>query len=359
MKNIDIKQLRKSISEFTQPSDKTAILLFFLDFTIYAIAIMGIIFMENIALRILCAILAGLKIASIFVIAHDAAHDSFIGDRLLNKIIARITFLPVLHNYSLWLIVHNRLHHQAPNVKGINSWSPVSRQEYEAMPIWRKVIEHFYRCPVGIWFNYMIERWWKNKFYPYKNLVGERKLIHWLDFTLVLGYLTAYLSLLNYAGNKLAHTNTLELITLALILPIIVGFFMIGFTVYQQHTHETIPWFKTQEEKESLGYGQEDVTMHVQYPDWYNMISHNAMEHTVHHVDPRVPTYNLAKAQRVLKRVLGDQLITIPFSLKGFLQTMRVCKLYDYENHHWLDFNGSPTTGAILTGSNIDYANAA
>ena len=205
----------------------------------------------------------------------------------------------------------------------------------------------------------MIERWWKNKFYPYKRLVGERKPIYWLDFTLVLVYASLYLGLLAYYGNTIIHTNTAELVCLAFILPVIVGFFMIGFTVYQQHTHETIPWFETQQEKEALGYGQEDVTMHVQYPDWYNLISHNAMEHTVHHVDPRVPTYNLAKAQSVLKKVLGEQLITMPFSFPGFLETMRKCKLYDYKNHCWLDFDGNPTNKQIITMQESNLASAA
>ncbi len=83
----------------------------------------------------MCSVLAGLKIASLFVIAHDAAHNSFIGNRLLNKMISRITFLPVLHNYSLWLIVDNQFHHQVPNVEEFNSWSHLSIDDYNAFPL--------------------------------------------------------------------------------------------------------------------------------------------------------------------------------------------------------------------------------
>jgi hypothetical protein len=29
---------------------------------------------------------------------------------------------------------------------------------------------------------------------------------------------------------------------------------------------------------------------------------------------------------------------------------MRCCKLYDYDNHRWVDFNGRPTTPVIEVG---------
>ena len=186
MNKVDIKQLRRSISDFAKPSTLKGVIIFSLDLTVYALAIIGVIFLDNFGLKLLCGILAGLKMASLFAIAHDAAHDSFTGNRRLNKIIGRISFLPVLHNYSLWLIAHNRTHHHIPNVKDVNSWSPLSKQEYEAMSSWRKLLEKFYRSPAGIWLNYLVERWWKYKCYPFKAIVGQRKLIHWLDFSLIM-----------------------------------------------------------------------------------------------------------------------------------------------------------------------------
>jgi len=124
-----------------------------------------------------------------------------------------------------------------------------------------------------------------------------------------------------------------------------------GFTVYQHHTHESIAWVKTRQERDLLG-GQEDFTMHVRYPRWYNLMGHNIMEHTAHHVDPRIPLYYLPEAQKVLAGLLGDDLHAVRFSLKGFLQTMASCKLYDYEKHCWLDFNGNLTSriNTVTTG---------
>ncbi|MCG8379327.1 MAG: fatty acid desaturase [Proteobacteria bacterium] len=359
MNSLSVKNLRSYIGAYTKASNSKALIVFTADMLVYVFAIAGAIYVDSTVAKILFGILAGLKIASIFAIAHDAAHDSFTSNKILNKTIARISFLPVMHNYSLWLLVHNRYHHQMPNVKGINSWSPMSPDEYNSLPLWRKKLEQFYRTPYGIWLNYLVERWWKNKFYPFKKNVGERKLIHWLDFCLASMYGVLFVSLLAYLGSTLVYTTPVELIITAFVIPVIVGSYVIGFTVYQQHTDEGIPWFKTKELCDKAGYGQEDLTMYVKFPGWYNLLSHNAMEHTVHHIDPRVPTYNLAKAQSVIVEKLGNLAVMKNFSFREFYITMKLCKLYDYDNHYWLDFNGKRTTKNLLGACEIDYAKAA
>jgi omega-6 fatty acid desaturase (delta-12 desaturase) len=357
MKHIDTKQLRAALTEYTQPSTGLALIIFTIDIAIYMSAIAGVIFLENITMRVLCSILAGIMISSIFVIGHDAAHNAFTGSRIMNKVIARMAFLPSLHNYGLWLTEHNRIHHVLPNIQGMDSWSPFSKEEYDAMPAWRRVIERFYRSPAGMGFYYLVERWWKNKFYPYKKIIGKYNSVYW-DFLLVVTYLVTYLCLLGYAGRELAHTSAIELIVLGFVIPFLNWNFMMGFTVYQHHTHESIPWVRTRVERDQLG-GQEDFTMYVRYPAWYNLLSHNIMLHTPHHVDPRIPLYCLPKAQKAMAELMGDELKTVSFSLKGFLKTMASCKLYDYENHLWLDFAGYPTGKSTLAGKDVGYRHAA
>ena len=361
MKTLNTKELRSAISEYAKPSDKLAFLIFFSDIFLYITAIAGSILFENIWLKICCGVFAGLRIGTLFLISHDAGHDCFTSKRLWNKVIGRIAFLPSFHNYSLWLIAHNRLHHQAPNVKGLNSWSPLDIDEYDKLSPWGKILERLYRSPFGISLNYMVERWWKDKFYPYKRLVGNRKLSHWLDFMLVATYMFSFISMLVFLGIKVSHTTSLEVLAISFFLPFFVSNFLIGFTIYQHHTHEDIPWFKTLEESRRY-VDQEDVTIHVRYPDWYNLISNNAMEHTAHHVDPRIPLYNLSKAQKLLCNLYGDKIISMDFSIRDFLNTMGRCKLYDYEHHCWLDFNGDRTSKAIVYEQEQDetmYANAA
>ena len=343
MSHLNLKQLRSEVVEYTSRDTKKALFIFSTEFVIYTLSIAGIIFLENLPLRVLCAVVAGLKISTLFVIAHDAAHASFTKNRMLNKILARLAFLPSYHNYSLWLIAHNKSHHQLTNMQGSNSWSPLSKEEYDALPGWRKHVEQFYRSPIGISFYYLIERWWKDKFFPYQRLISKNRASYWLDFLLVSTYMGTFLWILHQVGASSAHSSSMELIMLAFLIPLVVSNFMLGFTVYGHHTHETIPWFRTKAERDQA-VDVEEITMHVKFPHWYNMFSHHIMEHTAHHVDSRIPLYNLAKAQEVLENCLGDELVTVNFSIKDFLTTMQKCKLYDFENHQWLDFNGLPTS---------------
>lgn len=358
MNNYNTKKLRCSIKEYAKPSNKLALLIFFSDLAIYTLAIAGTIMFESIILRIFCGVLAGLRIGTLFLVSHDAGHDCFTSSRLWNSIIGRIAFLPSFHNYSLWLIAHNRAHHQSPNIKGLNSWSPLSKEDYAALSPGRKLLERLYRSPLGISFNYMIERWWKDKFFPYKRIVRQDNISYYLDFVLVFSYMILFMSGLVYIGIQASHTNPAEVLLLAFVLPFLISNFLIGLTIYQHHTHETVPWFRSKKECDQYA-SLEDITVHVKYPHWYNLISHNAMEHTAHHVDPRVPLYNLSKAQTVLCELYGQDLVTMDFSPAKLLATMGKCKLYDYENHLWLDFDGNPTSTTTLEFGEQEFSIAA
>lgn len=358
MSSLASRELRQSLSVFINKSTHKALIILLADIAIYISAFCGVVLFDSVLLKFICSCIVGLKMASLFVIGHDAAHDSFVNNSLLNKIIARLAFLPCYHNYSLWLIVHNRYHHQLTNMKDVNSWSPLSKQEFDNVPIYRKALERLYRCPLGIPFNYLIERWWKNKFFPFKRLTGVYKRKYWFDFTLVLSYLLGQVSFLTYLGLVSVNNTVIEMVVFGFIQPLIVFAFMVGFSVYQQHTHESVAWFDNQVDKKTYGY-VEDVTIHVKYPHWYNVLSHNVMEHTAHHVDPRIPSYNLGKAQTRLVSLYGDRLISIGFSLNNFLQTMKKCKLYDYENHCWLNFNGVPTTACLIKKEDMSLSYAA
>lgn len=358
MSGLSLKELRGNLSDYIKKSTPKALIICLADFSIYLAAICGVILFDNILLKFICSCLIGLKMASLFVIAHDAAHDNFFNNSLLNRVIGRLAFLPCYHNYSLWLIVHNRFHHQFTNMKGLNSWSPLSKNEYDSLPSFKKGLEQLYRSPLGISFNYLVERWWKNKFFPFKKLTGNFQGKYWFDFLLVSLYLTAQVCFFIYVGVNSASSSVIEMMTLGLFWPLFVFAFMVGFSVYQQHTHETVPWFDDNDERKIYGH-TEDVTLHVKYPGWYNILSHNVMEHTAHHIDPRIPSYNLAKAQQKIEAMYFDSMKIMKFSLRETLLTMEKCKLYDYENHYWLDFDGNKTSEPIIFEEEIAYLDVA
>jgi fatty acid desaturase len=89
MNSYDIKQLRTAVSEYTKRSTYLGVAVFLIDSTIYILAIAGVIFLEALTLKVLCSIIIGLKISTLFVIAHDAAHSSLTNNTMLNKVIAK------------------------------------------------------------------------------------------------------------------------------------------------------------------------------------------------------------------------------------------------------------------------------
>src|SRR5262249_870610 len=80
---------------------------------------------------------------------------------------------------------------------------------------------------------------------------------------------------------------------------------------------------------------------------------HNIMEHTAHHVDPRIPLYNLENAQKDLEKAYASDVIVFPFTVGGYLKSLRTCRLFDYENHRWLDWDGKPTTKSLLKREDV------
>ena len=41
----------------------------------------------------------------------------------------------------------------------------------------------------------------------------------------------------------------------------------------------------------------EIVSTHIEFPRWLKLLVHNVYDHAVHHVQPRIPSYEMAKAQ--------------------------------------------------------------
>src|SRR5262245_57750101 len=95
--------------------------------------------------KLLGVVVSGVARAMLFALAHDAAHGSLAGSRLMNRVLATICFLPSWYPYTPWIRGHNHLHHGWTNVAECDySWRPVSPADYLAMPRWRRAVEHLY-----------------------------------------------------------------------------------------------------------------------------------------------------------------------------------------------------------------------
>ena len=338
------KVIQAELRKFIRVDSVHGFILYVTDFIFYFTAIYGVIYLPDLWMKVIASIFAGIKISNLSVIAHDAAHNSLTKSRRLNKFIAITSLLPCLFNYRLWLYDHNKLHHTQTNEDFPDSYTPYSKEQFDSLPALRQKLERLYRKPSLLYFGlyYIIERWSKAKFLPRKHMPVEIHSEAWKYFGLLMLYLVAFISLLAYAP-MYSRTSTVTAVSLGFILPFYIFQSLYAAAVYVQHTHPRIAWFNAPPDRNETGR-QELISVNLVCPKWINILVHHIFDHSAHHACPAIPCYQLGAAQRRLNELMNSYAVTEKLSLTALFRTMEICKLYDYTNHRWLDFDGCPTS---------------
>jgi omega-6 fatty acid desaturase (delta-12 desaturase) len=338
---------RKVIREWLIPlSERTtlrAFVLLAIDYALFFALIAGTVALDAIWAKLLCGLAAGFVIGRLFIIGHDACHQSLTPHRELNKVLGRIAFLPSITPYSLWDTGHNVVHHGYTNLKGVDFvWTPKTADEFAALPPMQKLLERAYRSGWAPGLYYMIEIWWKREFFPNKAHMPTRRPIFFKDSLLV-----AVFGALWIAAIAAAALATDQSVWQSLLLGVALPFFfwnsMIGFVVYVHHTHVRVSWH---DNKAAWTQAAPFVstTVHLTFPFNIGALMHHIMEHTAHHVDMSIPLYRLKQAQAKLEEMLPGRIIVQRFSWKWYFDTARACKLYDFTRECWTDFKGKMTS---------------
>jgi omega-6 fatty acid desaturase (delta-12 desaturase) len=125
------KTVRVVMQEHLRRESILPVLRLLFDFAFLVAAIIGACVFEAWWAKMLMVVPAGIAIARLFVIGHDACHGSYTKYDWLNKVIGRIAFLPSLTPFSLWDVGHNVAHHGFTNLKGRDQvWVPMSAEEW-------------------------------------------------------------------------------------------------------------------------------------------------------------------------------------------------------------------------------------
>lgn len=323
-----------------------AIGLVVLDLGLFVLSIVATVSVQATALKVLFGTLAGLVIARLFILGHDACHQSFTPHRRLNAWLGRLVFLPSLTPYSLWDIGHNVVHHGYTNLRDFDMvWHPSTLEEYAAMPPWRRGLERFYRSGLAPWLYYLIEIWWKRMYFPSRQYMPARRRIFILDGLLVSGAAIVWIGGLIAAALYSSQSPTMTVLA-GFVIPFLVWNAFIGFVVYVHHTHPAIAWYG---DKASWAKAQPFVstTVHLVFKPNLGVdmdsVLHHIMQHTAHHVDMTIPLYRLKQAQSILEARMPGRIVVQMFSWRWYFDTARRCKLFDYSLGCWTDFSGHRT----------------
>jgi acyl-lipid omega-6 desaturase (Delta-12 desaturase) len=302
--------------------------------------------------------LTGLAAAVLFVIAHDAAHDAFTPYRAINAVLARILFVPSWHSYTGWVHAHNHIHHGWTNLQQRDYvWAPLSLAEYRSLPAWKRLLVRVYRWWPGFGLYYLVEILVKKILIVQPETRRWKNRLRWAldDLLVVLGVAAQTVATLAIARRLGATAHPALVIVAAQIVPCLMALWLVGFVTYLQHTHPSIPWFQDLDEW-TFYTGQVLGTTHTDFARGVNRLIHNIMEHTAHHVDPRIPLYHLPRAQE--KLATEHPPVRHNFSWRSFGYLQRTCQLYDFERHCWLSFDGRATTSRTVDQDILDRARA-
>ena len=342
------KQVRQTLSAYAVSSTAHGLTLFIIDLLLYLAALAVVLFAPWLAVKLLAAIVAGANIANLVTLGHDAAHNSLTRSRPLNKLIAFIAFTPALFNYRLWLYDHHQLHHHSTNENQPGSFTPLSKPAFDALPRWKQRLQRLYRSR-SLWtlgLYYIVERWWQVNFVPRRDMPDSVQRSGWPHFAYLLVYCVGFIALLA-AAPLYSDTSALTAILLGFVVPFYVFQSLFSFTVYIQHTHPRAAWFNARPDRNTQGR-QDLLAIQLRFPKWFTLLTHSIFDHPAHHVHPAIPSYRLSEAQAKLNAMVGPAVISERFSLAWFAQVRQRCKLYDYEQHRWLDFDGKPSSRVTL-----------
>jgi acyl-lipid omega-6 desaturase (Delta-12 desaturase) len=329
------------VSGFLRPM---AILL--LDIAVFSGGL-ALVLLADVWLKVIGSILMTAGIVRLFLIGHDACHGSFFGNATLNRVLGRVAFLPSLTPYSLWDLGHNVAHHGFNNLKGRDQvWAPFSKEEFDQLPGYRRVLERIYRSGFGWGLYYFLELWWKKLYFATKKQIGSSRREYKLDSLLVTAAFVGWAALVAVVAHQTEQSLWL-LGLLGIVVPFALWNVIMGFVVFVHHTHPKIAWFaKRQEWQRCRAYLTS--TVQVRFPWGIDRLMHNIMEHNAHHVNPRIPMYALRRAQSALRDRFDAEVHAYRLGWSSYMDCVRRCKLYDYANHAWLDFRGQVTSRVQL-----------
>ena len=340
------KEIRQWLLPLSARTTLRPILLLAFDYALLLAAFAGAVLLDALWARLACGLAAGFVTGRLFIIGHDACHQSLTPHRRLNHWLGRIAFLPSLTPYSLWEVGHNVVHHGYTNLKGFDFvWSPHTAEEYAALSPFQRGLDRIYRSGWAPGLYYLVEIWWKRMFFPSRRQMPTRRRVFLLDNLLVSAFGLAWIAALVLAA-QLTGRALLPVLLTGFLAPFLFWTAMIGFVVYVHHTHPEVHWHADRGDW-SRAQPFVSITVHLRFPAGLGGAMHHIMEHTAHHVDMTIPLYRLRQAQAKLEEMLPGRIVVQDFSWRWYFDTARRCKLYDFARRCWTDYAGRPTSPAL------------
>lgn len=290
------------------------------------------------------AVLSGMAISVVFTVGHDASHQALTPHRWLNRLIARLAFIPSAHAASLWDLGHNRIHHRYTNLLSADYvWAPMTPEQYRRAGLLRRGFYRLCRSGAGHLPYYLVEMWWKKNFLPIAPEARGEWRRHVFDSLFVVAAQALLIWGVIALGARLAPDRPWQLsLAYGWLAPFLLWNWLMGLVIYMHHTHPRIGWL-TRPDEWSVHATAIAGTVEARMPGVLDRIDNHIMQHNAHHALPAIPMYHLKTAQQRLRRSFPE-VLGLTITPRSVLESVRACKLYDADARCWRDFQGRQTS---------------
>lgn len=238
-------------------------------------------------LTALLVILAAGFLVRLFIIFHDCGHGSFFKSDKANLIVGATFGILAFTPYYKWHSMHIKHHATVGNLdkRGVGDVWTMTMEEYKACSKGKQIFYKLYRHPalmfgIGPLFifhiqNRMTKTWMNRK---------EKLNVHFTNVVIVALFVG-----MSFA---VGFVTFLILQLIIIYLAAIAGLWLF----YLQHQYEDVTWYRSKE------WDFRDVALegssYVKFPKILQWFSGNIGFHHIHHLNARIPNYNLEKCYR-------------------------------------------------------------
>jgi acyl-lipid omega-6 desaturase (Delta-12 desaturase) len=252
------------------------------------------------------SILAGGFLARIFIIHHDCGHGSFFKSQTANDVVGFITGVLTFTPYHFWRFEH-AVHHAGSgdlDRRDLGSVWTLTVQEYLQAPWWKRLAYRVMRNPIvllGVAPSFLFLVY--HRFASARASRRDRYSVYWTNAAmLALGVLLSLVM-----GLKAYLLIQLSVITVAATAGV--------WLFYVQHQFEGVNWQR--HVKWDYTTAALQGSSFYKLPRLLQWFSGNIGFHHVHHLNPRIPNYNLEKCHNASAMFQEVKPLTLRSSFKA------------------------------------------
>lgn len=294
--------------------------------------------------------LAGLGVAGLFVIGHDASHGSLVRSPRWNRRIAQVCMAPSAHVEAAWDLGHNRIHHGYTTRQGFDFvWHPTTADEYRRMGRWARARHRIEWSWAGSGLYFLRVVWWQ-KMWRFAAPGARHRAIVRGKVTLGIVLVAGAVVTAGIAGVLGGWWAALWVPIELFVVPFLLFVHIIGWTVYVHHVGPDIRWWTRRDWSQFRGQMESTTILHA--PRVMNRLwFHDIFVHVPHHVDARIRFDHLGAAAAALVTAHPDTITEGRLSLRSYVKATRACKLYDFDAGRWLPYSAADVCGSPGRGT--------